>query len=58
MEEINDMDAKLVYEQMRNQWHNLIAEKEFEEDKKKYLYKCKCFISWFLNVKIINIEDD
>lgn len=53
-EEINDMDAKVLYERMRDTWRNTKAERELQREQNKYFYKGKRFLSWFLDIHPIS----
>lgn len=52
MEEINDTDAKLVYERMRDTWRNEKEKKELEKAKRNWMY----FLGWFLDIKPIKTK--
>lgn len=56
-EEINDLDAKLLFDGMSNTWRNEKLEREFEKAKEKYFYKYFYFMSWFLGFRNIELED-
>ena len=56
-EEINDMEASVLYEAMHNSWRNEKEIKELEtaKRKKRYVY----FLSWMLGIntiEFINLE--
>lgn len=53
-EEINDMDAKVLYERMRDTWRSIKAERELQREQNKYFYKGKRFLSWFLDIRPIS----
>lgn len=56
-EEINDMDAKVLYERMRDTWRNTKAERELQREQNKYFYKGKRFLSWFLDIHPISFVE-
>jgi len=56
-EDINDTDAKLLYDAMSNNWRSQKAEREFEKAKEKYFYKYLYFMFWFLGFRHIELED-
>lgn len=56
-EEINDMDAKVVYERMRDTWRSIKAERELQREQNKYFYKGKRFLSWFLDIHPISFVE-
>lgn len=56
-EEINDMDAKLLFDGMSNTWRNEKLEREFEKSKQTNTYKRFCFLAWFIDFRTIDFID-
>lgn len=56
-EEINDLDAKLLFDGMSNTWRNEKLEREFEKSKQTNTYKRLCFLAWFIDFKTIDFID-